>query len=72
MSETEWKPIETAPKDGRGIMVWVANGRVTPHCFAPISITNDGGWWDDSTGDQIEPVEGATHWRSLPQPPESN
>ncbi len=66
---SEWQPIETAPRDGRQIMVWVANGNITPHCFAPVSITSDSSWWDDSTGDQIEPIKGATHWMPLPEPP---
>lgn len=66
---SEWKTIDSVPKDGRAVMVWVANGHITPHCFAPISITSDGSWWDDSTGDQLEPIAGATHWMTLPGAP---
>lgn len=66
----EWKPIAEAPKDGRAFMVYVAtDAHVGPHCFAPVSRDNDGGWWDDSTGDAIEPIAGATHWAPLPSPP---
>lgn len=65
----EWKTLDTLPRDGRQIAVWVVNGDITPHCFSPVSVTSDGGWWDDSTGDQIEPIKGATHWISI-SPPE--
>lgn len=69
---SEWKPIETAPKNGRQFMVWVADDPVVvPHCFAPISMDSDGKWFDESTGDQIEPIKGATHWMPLPKPPET-
>lgn len=66
---SEWQPIETAPKDGRAIMVWMSADENGPHCFAPISITGDGKWWDDSTGDQIEVLRSATHWMPLPNAP---
>lgn len=66
---SEWQPIETAPKDGRTLMVWITDPDVSSHCFAPVSITSDGKWWDDSTGDQIEPLKNATHWMPLPEPP---
>ena len=67
---SEWQPIETAPKDGRSFMVYVAKDDFAgPHCFAPVSRTNNGRWWDDSTGDHIDPIRGATHWMPLPAPP---
>lgn len=69
MRMSEWKPIETAPKDGRGFMVYIAKSDVGPHCFSPVSRRNDGTWWDDSTSDQIEPIKGSTHWMPLPEPP---
>jgi len=67
---SEWQPIETAPKDGRAFMVYVVRSENGPHCFAPVSRDSDGGWWDDSTGDAIEPIRGATHWMPLPPGPE--
>lgn len=65
-----WQPIETAPQDGRSIMLWISAGETRAHCFAPVSITAGGQWWDDSTGDQIKPIKEATHWMPLPEPPE--
>lgn len=66
----EWQNIATAPKTGESIMIWVEEDRqVGPHCFAPVSICDDGTWWDDSTGDQIEPIERATHWHPPPLHP---
>jgi len=64
-----WQPISTAPKDGRSFMVYVKDSHVGSHCFAPVSRTDDGEWWDDSTGDQIETIRGASHWMPLPAPP---
>jgi hypothetical protein len=66
-----WQPIETIPTSGKAVMLWVADTDVCPHCFAPVSVTADGNWWDDSTGDNIKPVNGATHWMPLPAPPEA-
>ncbi len=63
-----WQPIETAP-NRVPLMLWIDSTDVNPHCFSPVSIYDDGTWWDDSTGDQIEPIAKATHWMSLPEPP---
>lgn len=73
LEAVEWRPIETAPRDGSPFMLWVAEGETGPHVFATVSITSEGQWWDDSTGDQIEPISFATHWRPLgPTPTEGN
>lgn len=68
LREAGWQDISTAPKDGRSIALWVADGSTSPHCFSPVSITDDGGWWDDSIGNQIEPIPGAKFWREIPPP----
>jgi hypothetical protein len=66
-----WRPIESAPKDGRSLMVWIADDQIAgPHVLAPISITAENAWWDDSTCDRIEPLGSVTHWRPLPAPPQ--
>lgn len=68
----EWKPIETAPKDG----VWVLLGRSDwdkPHIgiwteYAPMEDWNmpDPRWEKDGEG---LPLHGPTHWMPLPEPP---
>lgn len=65
-------PIDTAPTDGRAFMIYVRQADVGPHWFAPVSRDSEGGWWDDSTGDQIEPIRGATHWAELPEAPDAD
>lgn len=69
---SEWKPIETAPKDGTEILIgWMArDGR------------RRGGWickirrWRDDAGwrrDRNHPYDlYPTHWMPLPEPPASN
>jgi hypothetical protein len=65
---TDWQLIESVPKDGRSIAVWLpATATEQPHAFAPVSICEDGTWWDDSTGDQIEPLA-ATYWAPIHAP----
>lgn len=69
MSNTEWQPIETAPKDGTKILVCITYGL-------------DGGWetiqWVDwQKGpfvwpiyqDRIDIPFPPTHWQPLPEPP---
>jgi len=63
--------MTTVPKDGSPLMIWVVDGIMQPHCFAPISITENGAWWDDATGDQIAPIKGATAWQPAPPAPET-
>lgn len=63
----EWKPIETAPKDGMHILAW-ADG------LPVISEYSDGQWWTDD--DRYNDLErnypcrfNPTHWMPLPAPP---
>ena len=68
----DWQPIESAPRTGEGVMVYIMQRDkfTSAHCFSPVSITSDGQWWDDATGDAIEPLLDATHWMPLPPPPQ--
>ena len=72
---TEWRPIETAPKDGTFILlagpsgyittpIRVSVGRYDPERrpYSPWQTHSD----DDFTDDGEEP----THWMPLPNPPE--
>lgn len=68
--EQGWQPIETAPKDGRAMQLFI------PDCgpdgkgviASPRSQTDDGSWWDDELEEEIGWTS-ATHWRPLPEPP---
>jgi hypothetical protein len=62
----EWRPIETAPDDGRVVLAWVrfpsGNGN-----WNILQRDIDGEWLDDN-GDRLAPYE-PTHWMPLPDPP---
>lgn len=66
----QWQPIETAPKDGRPVLVTAShitgpNGE--PVVWAAVFVQKLGRWvstWDG------EPLNDATHWQPLPAPPE--
>lgn len=56
---SEWQPIETAPKDGKTIILVVEYGYVYTGIF------HNDGYCQDLTGAGLDP----THWMPLPQPP---
>ena len=64
----EWKPIETAPRDGRLIDIWYAHqneeGRMPDCHWSP------NGYWIDEGG-TILPEEDALFWMNQPAPPEA-
>ena len=62
-----WQPIETAPKDGTGILVY---------CQKSLTVPVTGGYWDDHpacqcwiAGGYMQKVFPPTHWMPLPAPP---
>lgn len=76
---TEWRPIDSAPKDGTRILV-ASNGLVDTAYWATVS-GNANCWGQDYTGwvnyDSEDPFysvfyDGATHWMPLPDPPGDN
>lgn len=68
--KTAWQPIETAPKDGTGILLfnpyedaWIAVGRHMDHIHPDFHYGwNVDHWIDDSK---------TTHWRPLPAAPQT-
>jgi hypothetical protein len=65
LEATQWQPIETAPKDGRVILVY---GGIAHWYF-----NNDGGEWRTLTGEQWPGKRInwlVTHWMPLPAKPE--
>ena len=67
----EWQPIETAPKDGTPIDVWVIDVNSAYRKTEIFWNTDTHCWWDnDQYYGQGGPMDGtATHWRPLPKPP---
>ncbi len=63
-----WRPIETAPKDGRYIIIYggYSGGTVTMARWQEMQRKNSR--WQSSSGHPV-PRE-PTHWMSLPQAPE--
>lgn len=62
-----WYPIETAPKDGVLIDLWVSgydDGCRISDCYWSV---DDQIWWDTAGGGCV--LEKPTHWMPLPPPP---
>lgn len=69
-----WQPIETAPKDGTRVLLWIThfNARFSKNpiaegweavCIGAWTEHNGGGWqWGGLCGDVI-------NWMPLPEPP---
>ena len=81
-----WQPIETAPRDGTSILVWVSVGARIEHvAWRWIDREKTCGWWaiqgnghevslddDGRKRDHVVDDEDApTHWQPLPEPPEA-
>lgn len=79
---SHWMPIETAPKDGSGILLW--DGNTVRLCrWEPQyeNIWNEktettgyrGAWTDDTVisfnYQETAEIENPTHWMKLPEPP---
>lgn len=65
---SEWRPIETAPKDGTRIQLGFENMRG----FNVIAHWTDGGWSAAGTGQHAIYLHGRpppTHWMPLTDPP---
>lgn len=68
---TEWKPIETAPKDGTEILGWLKEGKwavvsfkvTKSYCHWNREFRDSENWWKDNV--TCTP----THWMPLPNPP---
>ena len=82
-AQAAWQPIETAPKDGHKIDLWVTppKGALTTGDYGRVSDCwhSDGKWWfydetkyaSDSANCRSE-VWNVTHWMSRPTPPISS
>ena len=59
-----WQPIETAPKDGTDILLWVNDSEAVTGCTLP----NDR-YWSMPIPSMYYEYDHPTHWMPLPQPP---
>lgn len=68
-----WQPIETAPKDGTVIDLWVPdakNAKYSAHRIPSCKWDDKKGWVLDLIPIKISSLTDApTHWMPLPEPP---
>lgn len=72
--EDEWKPIESAPKDGTRILLWDGEFMAVA-AWQKLDCSADYGWvkgtvWDGNLSDLECEVVNPTHWKPEPAPPE--
>ena len=66
-----WQPIETAPKDGARIVVWIPAEDDDPPEVAYVQwASHFSGWLGVNSAWQLESPQ-PTHWMPLPKPPEA-
>jgi len=72
-----WQPIETAPKDGTIVDLWIdddGKGERYPNMLYLEGGPNEANDWHDADGvfclsDIMLRIEQVTHWMPLPSPP---
>lgn len=66
-----WQPIETAPKDGTWIDLWIPSRGRAPDCWWHVNDEDRGCWVQRyaETVDNSFEIEGEpTHWIKIPKP----
>ena len=63
--DREWRPIETAPKDGKVVICMRADDRSLPWGAYWRTYFDGSKGWSNESGDETRP----THWMPLPAPP---
>ena len=80
MSDDEWQPIETAPRDGTVVLLYVNSISSFTHerVVAFFNRSNGGCWWDmrhpedaDGFHDRSYEFRNPSHWARLPPPPKA-
>lgn len=64
----DWKPIETAPKDGTPILVYDPNPWLDPYSVITVSWDTQRKCWSEITG-ELYAIYYPTHWMELPEKP---
>ena len=67
---TDWRPIETAPRDGTHLLLFDDRDRMLIEADIAIGWWQDGEWrdWGDIGCSGLFPYE-PTHWMPLQEPP---
>jgi len=66
LAQSQWQPIETAPKDGTKVLAYTNDGYKYP--LVCQCVWGDGAWWPDVWESPDEPLS-PTHWMPLLTPP---
>lgn len=72
---SEWRPIETAPKDGSWVLAIIAGYYSDDQHYIPAVVQWNGHFWTATGAGEEDPdLEGRwsgalTHWMPLPAPP---
>lgn len=64
-TEEGWQPIETAPRDGTRMLLWVRGHLVMLGSWAGHGAYSGAAFWSNN----VPIVPQPTHWLPLPQPP---
>jgi hypothetical protein len=71
---SDWKPIETAPRDGSHILLYTTNDDGLPVAIEGTWLSSHDCDWNDASG-FVEVFENSevypTHWAPLLEPPEN-
>lgn len=67
---SDWKPIDTAPRDGTHVLVFIPLARRIEIAFCHGEMPKRSGFsgWATNEGDLTEEAA-PTHWMPLPEPP---
>ncbi len=68
MKRDQWQPIETAPKDGTGVLLCISIG--DGHHVQYTGSYHDGHWWVTNFSGGDEYWYTPTDWMPLPEPPQ--
>jgi len=69
---SDWRPIETAPKDGTEFQAWLDFNGLDDACWCPRCRYGETGAfliWDDEYGWGSNKLSFPTHWMPPPCPP---
>lgn len=67
---SEWQPIETAPRDGKSILVHARDGDMIVAHWEEQPAFGWSDWADSRTGYRVHKRSAyVTHWMPLPDPP---